>query len=887
MRILFSISFFVLTAINALGQDSLYQVALGRFIQSDYQNAYTLFQETSNHYRIAGSSSRYALCHIKMAECLVRLNQNKEALSLVRSTQAYIDENLENSQYLLAETHRVIGEALLNLGQYDESLESLLLAENTYPDNAQLEKAETYNLLGVSYWNNQNESLALQYHQSALEIRKELQGDESIKVADSYNNIGLIHLENQPFQALIYFKKSLDIYESILGTLHPKVAFTMINLARTNSVQGRYEAAKEWITKVNQIWDQLYPNMDHPNKAFTLSVEGEISAGDGNIDEALLHQQSALQQYIRLNGKKHPDVANQYQLLGKLYRQKNEFRESIHAFQEAIYANLPDQEFSSDYEIPSLNNYLHADYLLSALMDKAAILETYHFEKTLRPRELKTAISTYILADELINTIRTYRVQESDKIRLGITARQLYESGCRLARILGDQPFMSSRYYPIIFDFVERSKASVLQQAIQDTKAKSFSGIPDELLAIEDSLKSELAFFQQQIAAGESIQINQKKAFEYQTAYRNFVSQLELDYPKYYELKHGSGKITVDSIQRSLNPSSALIQYFIGKDNAYILLVTSKKLTLRVVSFNEENIKSVKAFRNAIYYKVNDRYKDLAINLYEKLLPFDVSGFNQLIIIPDGILNTIPFEAFINPSSNRYVIEDLSINYSFSASLYIQNRNSVKELGKEAFLCAPVAFDFNEKSLPTLLSSEKEVRDLSVLFRANGIKTNTLIENDAKESEIKNLDLTNYSYLHMATHGEVNQSKPELSRIFLRNDDTQDGILYSGEIYGLKLNARLTSLSACETGLGQITTGEGIVGLSRALLYAGSSNLIVSLWKVSDDATAAFMLDFYERHLINQNGNFSQPLREAKLSLIASDQYNNPYFWAPFVLIGD
>jgi CHAT domain-containing protein len=146
--------------------------------------------------------------------------------------------------------------------------------------------------------------------------------------------------------------------------------------------------------------------------------------------------------------------------------------------------------------------------------------------------------------------------------------------------------------------------------------------------------------------------------------------------------------------------------------------------------------------------------------------------------------------------------------------------------------------------------------------------------------------LSNYSYLHFATHGVVDESNPELSRIYLQADaESEDGKLYTGEIYNLKLNADLVTLSACETGLGKISKGEGVIGLSRALVYAGAQNMIVSFWSVADDSTSELMKDFYDRMLNNPSMKFSDNLRASKQVLINGD-YAAPYYWAPFVLLG-
>jgi len=120
----------------------------------------------------------------------------------------------------------------------------------------------------------------------------------------------------------------------------------------------------------------------------------------------------------------------------------------------------------------------------------------------------------------------------------------------------------------------------------------------------------------------------------------------------------------------------------------------------------------------------------------------------------------------------------------------------------------------------------------------------------------------------------------------LANDSTsgEDGILYSEEIFTLDLDARLVVLSACESGLGKIKKGEGILSLTRGFLYAGADNVIASLWQVADESTSELMINFYKSLL--ENKTISASLREAKINLIRNRKYSYPLEWAPFVLIG-
>jgi CHAT domain-containing protein len=159
---------------------------------------------------------------------------------------------------------------------------------------------------------------------------------------------------------------------------------------------------------------------------------------------------------------------------------------------------------------------------------------------------------------------------------------------------------------------------------------------------------------------------------------------------------------------------------------------------------------------------------------------------------------------------------------------------------------------------------------------------------EASESNVKKRDLAAYGFLHFATHGFLSAERPQLSGLVLSlvGEDDGDGFLRVPEVFNLRLGAPLVILSACETGLGQVRHGEGVIGLTRAFMYAGAPTVGVSLWSVNDDSTAELMTDFYAG-LLQGRGPAGAALRAAQLKMIAAGQYDAPYFWAPFVLVGD
>src|SRR5207245_7846430 len=160
---------------------------------------------------------------------------------------------------------------------------------------------------------------------------------------------------------------------------------------------------------------------------------------------------------------------------------------------------------------------------------------------------------------------------------------------------------------------------------------------------------------------------------------------------------------------------------------------------------------------------------------------------------------------------------------------------------------------------------------------------------NASEENLRNRDLMNYRVVHIATHGLLDAERPQFTGVVLSmvGNKMGDGFLRTDEIFNLKLGAPLVMLSACETGLGKEKQGEGVIGLTRAFMYAGAPTVGVSLWSVADKSTAELMRDFYGRLLASSPKPTASSLRDAQLSMISGKKYSAPFYWAPFVLVGE
>ncbi|GAB4237187.1 MAG: CHAT domain-containing protein [Ekhidna sp.] len=874
---------------SCFGQNDPFGTARLLESQGKFEEAYSRYKAIGDQLHSTGDLKGYVTAHLRMVDCQLQNGDPFHAKNLSENTLSFVMKELSKNPDMAAQCKTLLGLSFLNLGRNDEAIESLLEAEQLFDQTDAPEKARCFDALGLAYWNNENQSLAAQYHEQALAMRRKLFGVGSLEMGHSFNNLGLVYLKDDPLQALIYFNRAKAIYEKKLGNADRRTLRVVTNMAFAQVQQQNYEEAFALLNEVKLIYDTQYPD-EHPNKAFILSSIGRVHLDKGETDQALVSQNKALQMYISLFGEKHPEVANTYYLIGEIYKAKADFKLAVSFYQRSIYANLSNQSPEDDYSLPELTNYFNPDILLTSLQAKAIALEALHFEKTLNVRDVVGAIDTYVKCDELITIIRRNRLNEADKLRLGQIAKDVYESGIQLSLILSEQSFNRKKHLERAFDFCERSKSAVLLEAITESKAKEFAGIPPSLISLEDSLKDEISYLEQQLASSDAdAESNLKELlFTYQNEYRAFIADLEENFPDYYALKYSQSTASLSEIQEKLNENTALLSYFVGKNAVYVFTLTKKGIKAERKQKNERFDKLSHGLRNAIKYKIEASFVSTAKELYTQLIPKLPSGTQELVILPDGSLGTIPFEVLLDPSGDlsNYLIKDYHISYDYSATLFAQRKVQEIPRDKNILLLAPVSFDENEVRMAALPGTENEIDEIRLLFMGGEGKAEIKKGSQASEANFKSEPLDNYRYLHLATHGLVNESEPALSRIFLQPSGEEDGSLYTGEIYNLNINADLVTLSACETGLGKVAKGEGIVGLSRALQYAGANNIIVSLWQVADASTAQMMIEFYKYNLHNDHHGYNSALRAAKLKMIQSDTYSQPYYWAPFILVG-
>ena len=366
-------------------------------------------------------------------------------------------------------------------------------------------------------------------------------------------------------------------------------------------------------------------------------------------------------------------------------------------------------------------------------------------------------------------------------------------------------------------------------------------------------------------------------------AYHEFLDNLMSTDPAYANARALSVP-SLEQIQRLLPANTALVEYVTGEDGVAAFVVTTSKLLAKTIPLRAKDLQArVELLRDLIVRRRGDAWQKPAEALHRVLLaPLEqegwLAGIERLYVVPHGILHYLPFGVLIRSSSNgpHPAVEDYVLTYLPAAAALVYGQGTAN--AEQSLLALAPA----RARLPF---AEQEARSIAEFFPPGRL---VLAGPRATESSFKRL-ADRYRVVHLATHGYFNKFNPLLSGVELEADQKEDGRLEVHEILGLRLKARLVTLSACDTALASgyfsdVPAGDDFVGLTRAFLFAGSSSVLASLWEVNDRSTLRLMRSFY-RHL-EKSGKASALAEAQRAMRRQAGPYPHPYFWAPFVLVG-
>ena len=469
-------------------------------------------------------------------------------------------------------------------------------------------------------------------------------------------------------------------------------------------------------------------------------------------------------------------------------------------------------------------------------------------------------------------------------------------------------PERRSEYAEKAFEVAERGKSRAFLDQMAEALAGVKEGVDPELQADLETLADRMSEYRNELTMAspdsQATRIAELKGLvkESEAEYERVSRDIRERNPRFASLRYPV-PIEMASVRGEvLRPGELLLQYALGDSSSTLWAVTRDEVRIHRLPVRKDIESQVEILRFALENPARstiEQFMAPARSLFEMLIgPARdlLSGASEVTIVADGSLNYLPFEVLLTDDSGGdygsapYLVRERPISYVQSASILRQLRatpevvftHQLLAVGDPMFADGGELGDLRGRGLSRLPFTGTEVSAIGGLFEPAAQVV--LLENDASEARVTEaLARNRYRYVHFATHGIVNDDRPDNSALALAGTGG-DALLEVGEIFNLRVDAELVVLSACETGLGQLVRGEGVVGLTRAFMYAGAPAVVVSLWSVSDRSTSGLMRDLY-RHLVRDEGA-SRSLQAAKLGLLASPETAHPFHWAPFVLVG-
>jgi CHAT domain-containing protein len=463
------------------------------------------------------------------------------------------------------------------------------------------------------------------------------------------------------------------------------------------------------------------------------------------------------------------------------------------------------------------------------------------------------------------------------------------------------------------FEYSEHGRARAFLDLLAESRAQITKGLGAEQVRQRNGLEAALSRAMAALAERDS-DANRRAAELAERNLNDWTTAIHFTNPQYEGLRYPRPIDAAAAGRLATTTGATILEYALGEQESYLWVISPGQVRFFRLQCRATVESAVKDYRKLIGHRPQgaefDAWQRPAAALYDMLVkpaqPYLVPQ-RPLVFVPDGILHYLPLETLraMGPDGRPHcLIEQFPISYMPSVSVLAEldrrgpervRKFDLLAYGDPVFSRASAAsspsavlvrgiYESVGIHFPQLPNTRREVDSIGRLFPVD--RRTTLLGLDATEASVKHTNLLDYRLLHFATHAIVDDRNPARSGIVLSlvNTGNEDGILRMTEVFNLEMNADLVVLSACQTGLGNLVRGEGMIGLTRAFLYAGARRVAVSLWDVNDLTTPDFMQSFYRR--LRQGDAAAAALRSTKIEMLHSDSpvHSHPYFWAPFVL---
>lgn len=808
------------------------------------------------------------------------LESNQELASLYtrlgdyRETEELLNELIKNYETRYGVNSRKLIDPLVSKGHLLLISGEYALAENTATranriatevfEGNSTKIAPALTLLSELYTSLGDYEKAEQHATAAVNIYKDRFGPDHIDVGKTTAQLGLIKFyDGSDLKEVEQLMESAkEIIADKLGNRNPTYAELLVDISKVYIAQNRFDDAFNSLGLAESIWEQKVGRRNNINTASIYLLEGDIYYMQRNFDKAEEKYEKAKKLYEKFFNRNHPEYVKTLSKLSKVYYMDGDSKKSKRFIEEAL----------ANYQ-----NYIREFFPALTEREKAK------YWNTIRPDY------------EFYNTL-AFQLSKEDKSMPGhvynnalLTKAILLNSSLKIrARIMNSNDQELKDKYNEWLDKKEQL-TSVLSMSIEELIQNEID--PNTLTAEVEGLEKEIS----------------QKSEDFSQATEN-------------------NNVVWEDVQNVLKPNEVAIEMVryrhfdhVFTDSViyaaiYIKNKDQQEMPQAALITDGENMedKYFKNYRNSIIYQIPDRY---SYEAYWEPLKEVVGNYATIYLSADGVYNQINLETIPTEDGKNVIDKANIILVSNTKDLYfnsirphlVQNDQVASVFGNPNFyLTASITGDISP-----LPGTEKEVRELHDLLSGQGWNIDTYTEIEAKEEQVK--ELNSPKVFHIATHGfftpadehkvsdqialsESQAAQNPLLRTGLLlagagdvlskttyNYNLESGILTAYEAMNLNLDQTdLVVLSACETGRGELAIGEGVYGLQRAFIVAGAKTLIMSMFKVNDEATQKLMVKFYKRWL--ETGNKRKAFVDAKKEI--RTEYHDPIYWGSFIMIG-
>jgi len=875
---------------------------------------------------------------------LVRQNDYVQALKALQFAQdvtTRIDDKAGIARILsiIGEVHRLRGDYASALASFEKSLAQLEAS------GTQAEKEVALLGLGNVHTALGNYSAAMEFFEKSRALA-ETTGNKVIAARNLGNASQLYFAQGNYAQALKFLQRSLQASETIGDK--EAIAIDLLGIGNVHAAQGNAGLAMEFFQKSLAQFEALQHKAGVLN---VLSSMGSLSRIQEDYKQAMEWYQKSLTLANEVGNKSY--VALVLSNIGHAHAMQGDHAKAIEFYQQAL--TLQKETGDKAGEATTLQSLAHVasaqgNHALSLTFAQQAadLAKTIGNAETLwRARstagmahlalkQFDQAHQDFQEATTIIEEMR-HQVAGDEQAQQRFFENKLHPYHGMMVSLLAQNKTGDALTY------AERAKARVLLDVLHSGKVNVTKSMTETEREQERALNHQLVSLNTQIfRESQRKQPDENRLADLRTQlhkarldYEAFQTTLYAAHPQ-LKVQRGQAKpLTLEETNALLpDAKTALLEFVVTEGKTYLFVLSSPepqtqnlKPLLKVYPIDipqKDLAERVTRLREMVAAR-RSGFPRLARELYDRLLKpaqAQQQGKTHLVIIPDGVLWELPFQA-LQVKENRYLIEDAAISYA--PSLTVLREMQKVRLGVGAWgrggnkntpsrptppTPPPTLLAFGNPSLGKgtvervhlvhrgenlnpLPEAEKEVKDLRQLYGATRCKV--YVGADAREERVKS-EGGNYRILHFATHGFVNDRSPMYSQVVLAQvpssspplsparEGSEDGLLEAWEILNLDLQADLVVLSACETARGRVSAGEGVIGLTWGLFVAGCPTTVVSQWKVADASTRQLMVEFH-RQLRAQSK--VEALRQAQLKLMKDGKHNHPFYWAAFVLVGD